>query len=100
VLDWSVARTAVDWYRDTGGTGPLVLQVMNVREDTSDPMETPLAGLPAGIEQTLSLGADEIHRDFDLANLAPEGQVQELQEVAGFHPSLFANGATKSDDAR
>lgn len=56
-----MARTAVDWYRDAGGTGPLVLQVTNGREDTPDPMETSLAGMPTGIEQTLSLGADEIH---------------------------------------
>ncbi|MEU0835296.1 hypothetical protein ACNPQM_38115 [Streptomyces sp. NPDC056231] len=95
-----MARTAVDWYRDAGGTGPLVLQAMNVREGTPDPMETSLAGMPAEIERTLSLGADEIHWDLNLANLAPEAQVQELPEAAGDHPSLFANGATKSDDAR
>lgn len=50
--------------------------------------------------QSSSLGADEIHWDLNLANLAPEAQVQVLQEVAGAHPSLFADGATKSDDAR
>jgi alkanesulfonate monooxygenase SsuD/methylene tetrahydromethanopterin reductase-like flavin-dependent oxidoreductase (luciferase family) len=100
VLDWGVARTAVGWNRDAGGTGPVVLRVMNVRADTPDPVGTFLAGLPAEIEQASSLGADEIHWELNLANLAPEAQVQVLQEVAGAHPSLFADGATTSDEAR
>ncbi|MGW1945758.1 TIGR03619 family F420-dependent LLM class oxidoreductase [Streptomyces sp. NPDC001939] len=81
--DWDTARTQIDWYRDAGGAGPLVIRILAVSQDTPDPVATLVDGAREQRKRCVELGADEIQwGDLNLAEVPVQDQVVAMEAMA------------------
>lgn len=90
--DWAATRTEIAWYRDAGGTGPVVLRA-GLMQGNADPSAFPSVIAATAIDmlgQATDAGIDEVHFDLTLAGLDPDRQVTALEAIAS---SLKLSGA-------
>lgn len=82
-LDWAETRTKVQWYRDAGGEGPVILNTLQ-----SYPAGTPptakafIDAIRADLDRAASVGADEMHFTLNLVPVDPSHQVDLLTALA------------------
>ncbi|NEE00137.1 TIGR03619 family F420-dependent LLM class oxidoreductase [Phytoactinopolyspora halotolerans] len=75
-VDWDDARARIRWYRDAGGTGPVVVNTLQRYPD--DAPVTPAAFTDAvfpDYARAAEVGADEIHVTLNLASVPPDRQI-------------------------
>ena len=80
VVDWDASGTEIQWYRDAGGRGPVLVRVMGFEPDL-----TPSAFVDDAIvalERAAEAGADEVHFEMNLVEVPPDGQVAALEALA------------------
>jgi probable F420-dependent oxidoreductase len=88
VRDWDTSATEIGWYREAGGTGPVVLGVL---PRTPDGAHTELTADAAvgDARRAVALGADELRWELNLSGATPARQVELLTAAA---PALRAEG--------
>jgi alkanesulfonate monooxygenase SsuD/methylene tetrahydromethanopterin reductase-like flavin-dependent oxidoreductase (luciferase family) len=81
VRDWDTTRREIDWYREAGGTGRVVIRVLGTAE----------RGVPRSVIEDLAradaAGADEVVWDLNVASLLPHQGVEPLspaRQIAAF----------------
>lgn len=82
VRDWETSRTEIGWYREAGGTGPVVLRVMPM-DATGKHTELTAEAAIADLDRAAAIGADELQWEpGNLAGIDPDRQVESLEAVA------------------
>ena len=70
-MDWDTTATQIAWYRDAGGSGPVVL-LLNVVEP---------ATMDADLDQASERGVDEVILNFAMTGLDVRAQCAALEEL-------------------
>lgn len=79
--DWETSRAEIDWYRQAGGTGPVVLAMM---PEWAGERDLGKVGPAASddLARAATAGADEVHFGLSLSGADPQHQVDCLEAVA------------------
>jgi probable F420-dependent oxidoreductase len=84
--DWDTTRTHVDWYRNAGGAGSVVMRVNPAgfgAADSAAPFEGTARSVADDIAHAATLGVDEIIWDLNpAAALEPDRQIAALEVLA------------------
>ena len=78
-------RSQVAWFRDAGGTGPVVLRVNPETVDAAeprDPFTGPIGSVVDDMARAASLGVDVVVWDLNMADLDEHRQVAILEALA------------------
>jgi probable F420-dependent oxidoreductase len=81
VRDWATSATEIGWYREAGGTGPVVVRV---GRPYGGPDTTAAAFVPAAVadlEAAAGAGADEVHLELNLAGIHPDRQIHLMEAL-------------------
>jgi probable F420-dependent oxidoreductase len=83
VRDWDTSATEIGWYRDAGGVGPVVVQVMSTwGASPDDPVDAFAAWAVAEVDHAAAVGADEVRVELNLTGVAIDRQVAALEALA------------------
>ena len=83
VRDWEASAAEIGWYRDAGGTGDVVVQVMSTWGAVADDPPAAFADWAvAEVDHAASVGADEIRFELNLTGVAIDRQVAALEALA------------------
>lgn len=79
--DWDTSRTEIDWYRQAGGTGPVVLAMM---PEWAGERDLGKVGPAASddLARAAAAGVDEVHFGLSLSGAGIQDQVDALEAVA------------------
>jgi probable F420-dependent oxidoreductase len=84
LLDWETLRTQMSWYREAGGTGPVVVRV-NPETVNDDNPQRPFTGSIPSVADDLARasaeGVDVVVWDLTMANLDAARQVALLEDL-------------------
>ena len=84
-LGWESLHSQVAWFRDAGGTGPVVLRVNPETVDAAeprDPFTGPIGSVVDDMARAASLGVDVVVWDLNMADLDEHRQVAILEALA------------------
>jgi alkanesulfonate monooxygenase SsuD/methylene tetrahydromethanopterin reductase-like flavin-dependent oxidoreductase (luciferase family) len=82
-VDWDETRTKIDWYRDAGGTGAVVVNTIPTYLEGEVTTAAVTDAVLADLEQAAAVGADEMHISLNLVNpVPPDRQVDLLGTLA------------------
>jgi alkanesulfonate monooxygenase SsuD/methylene tetrahydromethanopterin reductase-like flavin-dependent oxidoreductase (luciferase family) len=82
-VDWDETRTKIDWYREAGGTGTVVVNTIPTYLDEEVTGTAFNGAVLADVDRAASVGADEMHISLNLVNpVPPDGQVELLGTLA------------------
>jgi probable F420-dependent oxidoreductase len=85
-VDWDTTATHLGWYRDAGGSGPVVLRVNPEQVDTpgaTAPFEGQARSVADDFARAAELGIDEVLWDVNpTAMLPPDRQIAVLESLA------------------
>jgi probable F420-dependent oxidoreductase len=83
VRSWDASATEIGWYRDAGGAGPVVVQVMSAWGASPDePVDAFVGWAVAEIDHAAAVGADEMRVELNLTGVTIERQVAALEALA------------------
>jgi len=85
LLDWDALGTHVSWYRDAGGSGPVVLRVNPEMVDAVEPRAPftgPILSVVDDLGRAGAAGVDVVVWDLTMAGLDEHHQVARLQVLA------------------
>jgi probable F420-dependent oxidoreductase len=83
VRDWETSATEIGWYREAGGSGPVVVQVMSTWGAFPDePVDAFAAWAVAEIDHAAAVGADEVRFELNLTGVPIDRQVAALAALA------------------
>lgn len=83
VRDWQTSATEIGWYREAGGSGPVVVQVMSAWGASPDePVDAFAAWAVAEIGNAAAVGADEVRFELNLTGVPIDRQVAALVALA------------------
>jgi probable F420-dependent oxidoreductase len=83
VRDWDTSATEIGWYRDAGGAGPVVVQVMSTWGASRDePVDAFAAWAVTEVDHAATVGADEVRVELNLTGVAIDRQVAALEALA------------------
>jgi alkanesulfonate monooxygenase SsuD/methylene tetrahydromethanopterin reductase-like flavin-dependent oxidoreductase (luciferase family) len=80
-VDWDDTRTQVDWYRDAGGAGTVVVNTLPSHSPDESGTVTPTGfvdAVLADLDRAAAAGADEMHVSLNLGVPVPPDQQAEL----------------------
>jgi probable F420-dependent oxidoreductase len=80
-VDWGQTREHIQWYRQAGGVGPVVVGAMRDYPGDVDPA-TFIEGALEDLDRVAAIDADEVHFDLNLADVAPSRQVDCIHALA------------------
>jgi alkanesulfonate monooxygenase SsuD/methylene tetrahydromethanopterin reductase-like flavin-dependent oxidoreductase (luciferase family) len=82
-LDWDETRTKIDWYRDAGGTGTVVVDTIPSYADEEVTAAAFTDAVLADLDRAVTIGADEMHISLNLGTpVPPDHQVELLGALA------------------
>ena len=83
VRDWDASATEIGWYRDAGGRGDVVVQVMSQwGADAADTAAAFAAWAVPEVDHASAVGADEIRFELNLTEVAIDRQVAAFEALA------------------
>jgi probable F420-dependent oxidoreductase len=83
VRSWDASAAEIGWYRDAGGTGPVVVQVMSAWGGSpDDPVDAFVAWAVAEVDHAAAVGADEVRFELNLTGVTIDRQVPALEALA------------------
>ncbi len=82
VRDWETSATEIGWYRQAGGTGPVILRIGHPYEGPDTTAEVFVRSAMADLESAAEVGADELHFELNLAEIPPDRQIDLLEALA------------------
>jgi len=77
-LDWDETRTKIGWYRDTGGTGTVVVNTIPTYPDGKVTAAAFTDGVLADLDRAAAAGADEMYISLNLGTPVPPDRQREL----------------------
>jgi len=77
-LDWDETRTKIDWYRDAGGTGTVVVNTIPTYADGKVTAPAFTDGVLADLDRAAAVGADEMYISLNLGIPVPPDRQGEL----------------------
>jgi probable F420-dependent oxidoreductase len=83
--DWDGLTEHINWYRDAGGTGQIVMRAGPLVADADNRDQAPFGAavsMMGDLERARGLGVDELIWDLNIIFLPPEQQVEELRTLA------------------
>ncbi|WP_214105491.1 TIGR03619 family F420-dependent LLM class oxidoreductase [Acrocarpospora catenulata] len=81
-VDWDETRTQVRWYRDAGGVGAVVVNVIPAPPGTPVSPAAFTDAVLNDLDRTAAVGADEMHIALHLLPAHPQQQVELLEGLA------------------
>src|SRR6185369_9797729 len=85
LIDWDTLHDQVSWFRDAGGTGPVVLRVNPETIDAIEPRAPFTGPIPSVVDdlaEACSAGVDVVVWDLNMADLDVRRQVAILEALA------------------
>jgi probable F420-dependent oxidoreductase len=83
VRSWDASAAEIGWYRDAGGAGPVVVQLMSAWGASPDePVDSFVGWAVAEIELASAVGADEVRFELNLTGATIDRQVAALASLA------------------
>ncbi|MEV7008768.1 TIGR03619 family F420-dependent LLM class oxidoreductase [Streptosporangium sp. NPDC051022] len=82
VRDWQTSATEIEWYRQAGGTGPVILRIGHPYEGPDTAAEAFVPSALADLESAAKVGADELQFELNLAEIPPARQVTLFEALA------------------
>jgi alkanesulfonate monooxygenase SsuD/methylene tetrahydromethanopterin reductase-like flavin-dependent oxidoreductase (luciferase family) len=80
-VDWNETRTEIEWYRNAGGTGTVVVNTISAYPE-ADVTETAFTEtVRADLDRAAAAGADEMHLSLNLGTPVPPDRRAELLEA-------------------
>jgi probable F420-dependent oxidoreductase len=77
-LDWDETRTKIDWYRDAGGTGTVVVNTIPTYLEGKVTAPAFTDAVLADLDRAAAVGADEIYISLNLVTPVPSDRQREL----------------------
>ncbi len=77
-LDWDETRTKIDWYRNAGGTGTVVVNTIPTYRDGRVTAAAFTGAVLADRDRAAAVGADEMHISLNLGIPVPPDRQREL----------------------
>jgi probable F420-dependent oxidoreductase len=77
-LDWDETRTKIDWYRDAGGTGTVVVNTIPTYLEGKVTTPAFTDAVLADLDRAAAVGADEIYISLNLVTPVPPDRQREL----------------------
>jgi probable F420-dependent oxidoreductase len=77
-LDWDETRTKIDWYRDAGGTGTVVVNTIPTYLEGKVTAPAFTDAVLADLDRAAAVGADEIYISLNLVTPVPPDRQREL----------------------
>jgi alkanesulfonate monooxygenase SsuD/methylene tetrahydromethanopterin reductase-like flavin-dependent oxidoreductase (luciferase family) len=77
-LDWDETRTKIDWYRDAGGTGTVVVNTIPTYPDGKVTAPAFTRAVRADLDRAAAVGADEMYFSLNLVTPVPPDRQREL----------------------
>ncbi|GAB3142987.1 LLM class F420-dependent oxidoreductase [Micromonospora sonneratiae] len=87
-IDWDETRTKIDWYRDAGGTGRVVVNTMPSYPEGVLTETTFTDMVLADLDRAGAAGVDEMHISLNLGTPVPPDRQAELLEALATKLSL------------
>ncbi|MFP3963812.1 hypothetical protein SMC26_15925 [Actinomadura fulvescens] len=81
-MNWDDTRTQINWYRDAGGTGTVVVNTIPLLPGAEISETAFVEAALDGLERSRALGADETHIVLNLRPLTADEQVELLEALA------------------
>ncbi|GAA2636861.1 hypothetical protein GCM10010411_90240 [Actinomadura fulvescens] len=81
-VNWDDTRTQINWYRDAGGTGTVVVNTIPLLPGAEISETAFVEAALDGLERSRALGADETHIVLNLRPLTADEQVELLEALA------------------
>jgi probable F420-dependent oxidoreductase len=85
MMDWDTLRSQLSWFREAGGTGPVILRVNPETVDAGephDPFTGPIASVVDDLARAGSAGVDAVVWDLNMADLDVHDHVVTLEALA------------------
>jgi len=84
--NWDATREQLRWYRDAGGSGPVIVRggpmLVDAEHATPPPTWTP-EHIVESLAEAAAAGVDEFIWDLNIVGYHPDEQVELLEELAG-----------------
>jgi alkanesulfonate monooxygenase SsuD/methylene tetrahydromethanopterin reductase-like flavin-dependent oxidoreductase (luciferase family) len=77
-LDWDETRTKIDWYRDAGGTGTVVVNTIPTYPDGKVTAPAFTHAVRADLDRAAAVGVDEMYISLNLVTPVPPERQREL----------------------
>jgi alkanesulfonate monooxygenase SsuD/methylene tetrahydromethanopterin reductase-like flavin-dependent oxidoreductase (luciferase family) len=77
-LDWDETRTKIDWYRNAGGTGTVVVNTIPTYRDGEVTAPVFNDAVLADLDRAAAVGADEMHISLKLGTPVPPDRQRDL----------------------
>jgi alkanesulfonate monooxygenase SsuD/methylene tetrahydromethanopterin reductase-like flavin-dependent oxidoreductase (luciferase family) len=77
-LDWDETRAKIDWYRDAGGTGAVVINTIPTYPDGKVTASAFTGAVLADLDRAATVGADEMYISLNLGIPVPPDRQREL----------------------
>jgi probable F420-dependent oxidoreductase len=83
-LNWDATLQQIEWYRDAGGTGPIVAKGGPLLDRADQPLDTTWTGdaVVDSLARAAEVGIDEFVWDLNIVGTPPEHQVERLEWLA------------------
>ena len=82
-VDWDETRTKIDWYRDAGGSGTVLVNTVPTYADETVTTAAFTDAVLRDLEQAAVVGADEMHIAMNLGITVPPERRVELLGALG-----------------